>query len=292
MKKLVLGIAAVFLCVGGTASGETVEDQALKQLLDVDRMLQQSGGDFGPLVRESLPAGRIQDAWQRARPGASIREERYDARTEIKVRIREGAHTVVSLPEWERVSAANVRVGSKEALTVTAEPSGVGNRLVLIPGKAGYDSTVSVIGDSGRIYAFYVVVESDRSKQVPDFVVYIDARQPINWEPPQKTHGNDGRSRDYLNELPFDASKATYKFTMTGDKSIAPDNVMSDGLFTFLFYSDLDRIDMPSVNRVQDGVDRPVNNRRVGRVIVVEAGVGEGLTLRTGQRTVCIRASQ
>lgn len=290
------GLAGVIVGLGlavswpAAAQPQAGEDRALKALLDVDRMLQQSDGNFGPLLRDNAPAGRIQDAWQRARPGASVREERYDPRKEIKVRLREGAHTVISLPDWERVAKASIIVGSKEAVTV--EVAGGGNRLVMVPGKAGYDGTVSVMGDSGRIYAFYVVVENDRSREVPDFIVYIDARQPLDWEPPRRNLGNDGRRKDYLNELPFDATKASYKYTMTGDRAIAPVTVMSDGIFTFLFYDDLDRVDVPSVNRVVDGIDRPVNNRRVGRVLVVESGVGEGLTLRHGQKTVCIRSSE
>lgn len=267
--------------------------EATKALIDLDKALAQADGNFGSLLRESLPAGRIQEAWQKAPPGRSIRQERYEATQEIKVRLREGAHTIVALPDWERVRASNIVIGAKEAVTVSVTPGAVGNRLVMIPGKAGYDGTVTVVGDTGRIYAFYVVVENDRSKTVPDLVVYVDARQPLDWSPPALNGGNnDGRSKDYLRELPFAADKANYHFQMSGDKAIAPQFVLSDGLFTYLFYDDIDRIDLPSVNRVQDGIDRPVNTRRVGRVLVVESGVGQGLTLRAGQQTVCIRASQ
>lgn len=299
MKRSTAAIAAITAILwsanSGTANAQSGNgDTAARALIDLDKALTQADGDFGPLIRERLPAGRIQDAWAKSPPGQAIHEVRYDASREIKLRLREGAHTVVALPTWERVRPGSIITGSKEAVTVQVLPSGgVGNRLVLIPGQPGYDGTITVMGDSGRIYAFYVVIENDRSKAVPDFVVYVDARQPLDWTPaPMERGSDDGRRRDYLRELPFAADRADYRFSMTGDPSIAPQFVLSDGVFTYLFYDDPDRMDLPAVNRVQDGIDRPVNTRMVGRVLVVESGVGEGLTLRAGQKTVCVRAGK
>jgi len=283
------------VAVAGSPSVAPVLDPSdpdVRALFDIDRALGQAGGGYPRLVRDALPAGRIQDVWAASRPGQSIRTERYDPTREIKLRVREGAHTVVALPEWERVASGAVFVGQKDALKVVVDQSGAGNR-VIVQGKAGYDDTVTVMGSSGLIYPFYVVVENDRSRNVPDFVVYVDARQPLGWEPPdQDKSRRDGRPRDYLRELPFDVTKARADFEMSGDSEIAPYFVVSDDVVTQLYYRDLDRVDVPSVNRVVDDIDRPVNVRRAGNILLVEAPVGQGLTLRHGQRVVCVRVTR
>lgn len=281
--------AAVLGVVQAQAQAQAPEiDAALERLLRIDRSLSQAGGDFGQLVRDRLPAGRIQDAWTKAPEGREVRNVRHDPGQAIRLRIREGAHTMIALPEWERVSSDKIFVGSKEVARLNLTPP---NKLILVPGSAGYDGTITVIGDSGIIYAFYIIVENDISKNVPDFIVYVNARQPLDWTPPP--YRGDGRNKDFLRELPFRADTAEVAFDMVGAAEIAPASVMSDGVFTYLFYgSKIDRSPLPTVNAVVDGIDQPVNTRRVGQVLVVERGVGEGLTLRHGQKTVCIRRSK
>ena len=71
---------------------------------------------------------------------------------------------------------------------------------------------------------------------------------------------------------PFDPGKLSFEFDMSGDSSIAPKRVFSDGIFTWFDYGDRwDRSDLPAVYRVVDGVDTPVNTRVKGTMLVAEA---------------------
>jgi len=76
-----------------------------------------------------------------------------------------------------------------------------------------------------------------------------------------------------------------------GDRTIAPDYVYTDGVFTYFHFGTRAReIDLPVVFRVVDGVETRVNTRTAGRfgeVLIAEAR-GD-FTLRAGARAVCIR---
>src|SRR3546814_6636080 len=59
---------------------------------------------------------------------------------------------------------------------------------------------------------------------------------------------------DYLTEVPFDPEKLQFGFTMSGDPTIAPERVFSDGVFTFFDWgSRWNATDLPAVWRVVDG---------------------------------------
>ncbi len=71
---------------------------------------------------------------------------------------------------------------------------------------------------------------------------------------------------------------------MAGDKSIAPDRVYSDGVFTYFDYGNRwNESDLPAVYRVVDGVDTPVNTRTKGVLLIAESA--GAFTLRNGQRS-------
>src|SRR5260370_10582803 len=80
----------------------------------------------------------------------------------------------------------------------------------------------------------------------------------------------------------------TCDFSMSGEGSIGPQRVFSDGVFTWFDYgARWDCEGLPAVYRVIDGVDTPVNTRIKGSMLVAEAS--GAFTLRNGQRTVCVR---
>ena len=75
-----------------------------------------------------------------------------------------------------------------------------------------------------------------------------------------------------------------FDFSMSGDKSISPSRVFTDGVFTWFDFGDRwDSSDLPAVYRVMDGVDTPVNTRIKGSMLVAEAS--GAFTLRNGQIT-------
>lgn len=103
---------------------------------------------------------------------------------------------------------------------------------------------------------------------------------------------------DFLREIKFDYANmkfGTYEIRVKDAESetIAPVRVMEDGYFTFIDFGEngrSDRILRPNAWRVIDGVDNLVNTRTVGpkgNILVVE-GTGYNITLRNGERVVCL----
>jgi hypothetical protein len=95
-------------------------------------------------------------------------------------------------------------------------------------------------------------------------------------------------SPDFVKGIGFDPAKLRFDFSMSGDRTIAPKRVFSDGIFTFFDFGERwTSTDLPAVYRVVDGVDTPVNTRIRGTMLIAEAS--GAFTLRNGQRTVCVR---
>lgn len=103
---------------------------------------------------------------------------------------------------------------------------------------------------------------------------------------------------DYLRTIPFDYASmrfGTYqvKARDSDSETIAPVRVMEDGYWTYIDFGEngrSDRILRPTVWRVVDGVDTLVNTRTVGpkgNILIVE-GTGYNMTLRNGERVVCL----
>jgi ComB9 competence protein len=258
---------------------------------------------------ETLPLGQIQRAWDKAPATQGIYNVEYSPDRIIKIRVRQFMPLTIVFPEWETISSD---ADAGDNFVFSAQRAG-SNKLVIRAKFVGADSTITVIGDSGNVYPFYVRGEGANSVNVPDVVVYVHAPPPgggMLMAPKSKDGKADGKlakvasldpaagvgtreatgekSPDFVKPIGFDANKLNFDFDMSGDKSIAPKRVFSDGVFTWFDYGDKwDREDLPAVYRVVDGVDTPVNTRVKGSMLVAEAA--GAFTLRNGQRTVCVR---
>ena len=74
-------------------------------------------------------------------------------------------------------------------------------------------------------------------------------------------------------------------------RSIAPERVYSDGIWTWLDYGKTwDIKPLPAVYQRIDGVDTPVNTRIEGSKIIVH-GLPP-LTLKSGQKVICIEKTE
>ena len=270
----------------------------------------QAAGHYPAMTRgESLPLGQIQRAWDQAGEEAGVQTFRYSPDRVMRVRAREFMTTTIVLPSWETVDHVDV---ADDFVFEVAQPKP--NILKVRPKHVGADSTVTLFGESGNVYAFYVRSEGHNSANVSDVIVRIRADAPFarSGEPnlihasvsapgrPQASPGAAARpvkaSRevtgemdpDFLQAIPFDAQKLRFDFSMSGDRSIAPDRVFTDGIFTYFDYGRRwDTSDLPTVYRVVDGVDTPINTRIKGSMLVAEAS--GAFTLRNGQRYVCVR---
>ena len=92
---------------------------------------------------------------------------------------------------------------------------------------------------------------------------------------------------DYLEKVIFDVDKINFNFSMSGERSIAPTRVYSDGYRTWLDYGDeIKHKKLPTIFAVIDGIDTPVNVQRIRNRLVVQ-GSGK-FTLKNGDKYVCI----
>lgn len=271
-------------------------------------------GDYPAMKRESNVVGAIQRAWDNAPGNAGIYAVRYTPETVFKIRVREFMTTTIVLPEWE--SVAKQILGDNYGFKVEQPQPHI---LVLRAAIAGADTTLTVIGESGRVYPFYVRSEGYNSDNLPDVAVYVKAARPDDAPAspgasspqaakagtdgaaaPSKTHETKAAASkpvrsetgledpDWLKDIAFDPAKLRFDFTMSGDKSIAPDRVFSDGIFTYFDYGERwNESDLPVVYRVVDGVDTPVNTRSRSTMLIAESA--GAFTLRNGQRVVCVR---
>jgi ComB9 competence protein len=254
-----------------------------------------------------MPLGQIQHAWDSADAKAGVYSVDYTADRVMRVRVRQFMPTTIVLPSWETFSADPL-VGDSFAFEAGwAAP----NKLAVRAKQIGSDTAITLFGDSGNVYAFYVRAEGANSVNVPDLIVYVRATMPmsvisrmVKQASSEKISAETAKplpsiarreknvtgelSPDFVKGMGFDPTNLRFDFSMSGDRSIAPARVFTDGIFTFFDFGERwDTSDLPAVYRVVDGVDTPVNTRVKGTMLVAESS--GAFTLRNGQRTVCVR---
>jgi type IV secretory pathway VirB9-like protein len=187
----------------------------------------------------------------------------------------------------------------------------------------GADTNLTIVGESGLIYSFYVRIDSIASKFVSDFVINVYGNpifissskealiQQREWHINNpKTFSDEASSRiqaaqiksakeaaakktiDYLDTKPsVKVEHLNFNFEIVnGDKALMPKSVFDDGLWTYWQYGtkNLNTIDrLPVPYAVVDGHDMPVNSRIEGGYLITE-GVSQKWTLRSGERYACV----
>ncbi len=282
------------------------EDQHYEVNSDVEK---QKDGKFPRLERQHA-LGAIQRAWDKASNHAGIYTVTYSQEQLIRLRLREFMTTTVVLPSWEIIE--DIIVGDKSTFEATKN----NDHIVLMRPKefVGADSNITVVGRSGLVYSFYVRSEGFNSNHLPDLRVHVHVPGDVpmsfvsHEEQGEKGRGsvkdrtkttssleffekNNEKITNYPSTLPPKLSRLNFKWSMSGDSSIAPRQVFSDGIRTFFNFDDgtgraIEHQDLPIIARVMDGVDTPVNTRIEGTMLIAES---EGVfTLRNGTRTVCV----
>lgn len=251
----------------------------LEQNPEVEKQVK---GHYGDLNRqESYPLGSIQKAWNRSGGDAGVYKVIYHPSEVIKFRVREFMTTTLVFPKWEHIAETIIGDGSSYEVSV------IKPHVVSVRSKdnIGVDSTITLMGESGRVYSFYVRTEGYNSTNVSDVAVYI--KVPYSGPDPSLPLKAKKDPDDYLQEAYFDPSKISFAFSMAGDKAIAPERVYSDGIRTwFDFGSRIHLQNLPTVYKIEDGVDTPVNVSRDGTKIVAQAA--GSFALKNGQKTVCV----
>lgn len=144
----------------GALDGLPMPDGAVEQ---ADR---QREGDFGPMLRPGLPGGQIQEAFSYSESSAGVHDFLRCDGCVYKVRTRELMITTLVLPE----PVATVDLGDPAGFAAQLRGE---TMVALRPHGAGLDTSVTVHGSDGGLYAFYVRSEGFNSRNVPDLVVRV-----------------------------------------------------------------------------------------------------------------------
>ena len=246
----------------------------------------QADGNYPKLQRElGVPLASMQRAWDNAGEGAGVRIVNFDPRDTVRLVVREYMTTTIVFPQWESIE--EVIIGDEGNYQVVKPKD---NILTIRPiNYVGIDTSITLIGESGHVYGFYVRVEGHNSKNVSDITVRMQVPEPIYTKAKQTKQARivEQEKEDYLEEVYFDSSKLDFKFSMSGDEAIAPDLVYSDGVRTWFDYGDsLDERNLPTFYSVVDGYQKAINVTIDGERLVAH-GAGS-FVLKSGDKVTCV----
>ncbi len=236
--------------------------------------------------------------------------------TVLPIKLRAGMVTMVTLPNGEQISDA--QVGDVSLFNVDTTP---GSRQMLISPLSGQtgDTNMIVTGQSGNQYIFYLRAEPYDSGEVTysqvDIVLDSNASlpgaagasntsvgsmgsifAPKKGASTSSTVGVDGEDYGWIKSMKIDPSEFRFDLDIfvpnPDDYVIAPERVWRDRIFTYIDFGDkvIAMTQRPVVSLLVEGGESPVGFRtdgEDGRLLIVEA-VGD-MVLRSGQRIVCIK---
>lgn len=291
MRKWVAGCALVGLLWAGAVSAAIKDDLAAPN----------GGGGAaanGPMI---MDLHAIQKAFNTAGPFSETEHFKYDPNATYKLRLRQYMHTTIILPVGERI--ASYSLGDKvdfHFVPLSENNPALTNIAEVYARYPGADTNLTIIGDSGHIYSFYLRVDSVASKYLPVLLAYVDGKA-IGGKvlPKGEVYGPLAPSKEYkpakheyLHKLGLvNPADLDYDYKMKdGDMSLAPIRVFSDRHFTYFQFGQHNLNDehrLPVIYKVVDGYDTPVNTRVVGGTVVAET-VSKKWTLRSGDAHLCI----
>ncbi len=255
----------------------------------------QINGEYPALNREEFkPIGAIQNACDNATPEAGVYMVKFSARETIRLVIREFMITTVVFPRWESIE--EIRVGDPSNYQVVQSPNKSNIVFIRPMGYVGLDSNITMVGISGNVYGFYVRTEGYNSNKTSDITVNVLVPTPPFLVEGRKSKYDRAKNQsalsfkeptDYLESAVFNPEDLEFDFSMSGDSTIAPLRVFSDGVRTWFDYGDkMGKKNLPSIYVILDGVDTPINVTRQGNRLVAQA-VGE-FHLKSGDKTTCV----
>jgi len=267
-------------------------------------------------VDNDFNANSVQKAFDDSKPEDNIKTVVFDPHKIIKVRLRLNMNALIVLPEGEGIKA--FILADSYVFTATPISQEMENMISLKGMVAGTDTNLKIIGESGKIYNFYLRTDPVDSKFVPDFTIYIreasngffftdkegesnilkgmlagGKSQPPGLSPPPYPVADlldlQSAKIDYLKSLP-DPEKANIAYMMDGDYEIAPAGVYDDEQWTYFdFRKKLPSDRLPVIYKVVDGVDTLVNTRFEKGFLIAESISKEGWTLLNGLKVICIK---
>lgn len=279
--------------------------------------------NIGNIQSQNLHA--IQDSfWNKARSGKeNILNIKFDTQSSqtYKVRTRFAMATTFI---FDNEKIAQMILGDSEGfegVELGKNKYDLSNIVVIKPKMIGIDTSLTIIGESGNIYNFYLFSTDYKNTRNPDMLVFVSEKRNIgkikivNLEEEKAKKLEEEKLKlqqkldtakesliigEGIEKISIDTSKIEkgYKTypkkawwgTISKDsKTLEPFEIFNDDKYTYFKY-DKNRSDskFPAVYRVVDGFDNPVNIKIVGDYIIAET-ISDKWTLRIGKEYVCVR---
>ena len=255
--------------------------------------------------KRSVDLRDVQEAFTKSSPEDNIVRHQWRSSEIFKIKTRLRTKTLILLPEDEKITAYTI--GDTKSFKINLMGKKLPNMLDIQSFYAGVDTSLTIIGKEGRVYSFYVRSYAVKSEFVPDLVVYVDA-PPLDPEKSTQFSGETNlegkrlskrdllikeiiQDNDYLQTLP-DTRNMFLDFKMHGDKEIAPYSVYDDGKWTYFDFRGQGIVEsgrLPVLYKVIDNYDSIVNTRYKDGIMIAES-INFGWTLKSGDKTVCVRA--
>jgi type IV secretory pathway VirB9-like protein len=215
------------------------------------------------------------------------------------VRLVERRVVLIHLPETERIRA--YALGDEQAFTVALLGESAPNILSVYPKNTSAESNLSIVGESGRSYHFFLqALNGNNITETPHYAIYVettnndsavkietdnDSNIPNAFFPRIQKNGKlDGG---------ISSEKSPNIFTnyrLFGDKELAPARVYDDGKYTYFDFRDKPQVKRLAVlYQVVDGEDVAVNSRFENGILIAETISSEGWSLKNGERSICVR---
>ena len=281
MKRLTL----ILLFVPVIATAEIVDEVAMQSGKG-------AGGADRPMISANLQM--VQKAFDASSPKDNTVHFRYSPDATYKLRLREFMNTTIVLPKGEKIRSYSLGEDTNFTFVpLSKDDDELTNLAQVFAEYPGADTNLTIVGKTGRVYSFYLRSDSVKSSHLPNLLAYVD---DPNFQ--QVTDGpvspvmQQQEDPEYLRQLglvnPAEL-RYNYKF-VNGDMGLAPLRVFSDGHMTYFQFAD-DNLDgmqrLPTIYRVVDGYDTPVNTRIVGGTVIADT-VSNQWTLRNGEAHLCV----
>ena len=259
-------------------------------------------------TNENIDLDAIQKSFLE-KSNSSILNIKYEQNKTYRVQTRLLMNTMIILNE-DKI-AGNPYFGNS-GFTVTK--LGVGkydfSNIVLIqPKYNGIDTNLTILGESGNVYSFYLYSTDHTSKSIPNTVVFVSEekskidkinivnleKEQFNLENSSKTKESTISDPDYFyigegkNRIKVYKSQVINDFVQDGAEELKAKEIFRDNKFVYFKYDkDYSLSSFPALFKVVDGFDSPINFRVVGDYLVAET-IANKFTLKIENKHVCVR---
>lgn len=309
-----IGLMSMHLAIAKTVDNLSIGDKDKTVFINTDQVMIKDGA-----VITNLDA--VQEAFNTSSEKDNIKACAQSNTAICKLRLRERMPAVMTFNEDVRSFVLG------DGLNFAFSSVDGSRNIYKLEGYyPGADTNLTIVGESGLIYSFYVRIYSIASKFVSDFVINVSGNSNVissskqaliqqrEWDINNpKTFSDEASLRikaahiktakeavkeavkesiDYLDTKPnVKVEHLNFNFELVnGDQALMPKSVFDDGLWTYWQYGtkNLNTIDrLPVPYAVVDGHDMPVNSRIEGGYLITE-GVSQKWTLRSGERYACV----